>query len=80
MESMNLQDVLQKLRRADKVTVFENDITLYRGYVNQLIFNTKLTGREVKNFHPELLDGLYIYLKGVNSGTRAAEQRNERRC
>ena len=64
MDPMNLRDVLQKLRRADKVTVFENDTNLYRGYVNQLIFNKELIDREVKNFHPETLDGLYIYLEG----------------
>lgn len=61
---MKLLDVLQKMRRADKVSVFEKGLTLYTGNVNQLIFNNKLTSREVKNFHPELLDGLYIYLEG----------------
>lgn len=61
---MKLLDVLQKLRRADKVSVFENGFILYTGTVNRVIFNKELTDREVKNFHPELLDGLYVYLKG----------------
>lgn len=64
---MKLRDVLDKLRRADKVTVFDggaNHDRLFTGCVCQLsITRQSLTNRKVKEFHPELLDGLYIYLE-----------------
>ena len=62
---MKLEDVLDKIRRADKITVFLGTQMLYTGDANQGRFClAKMMGCKVKNFHPELLDGLYIYLEG----------------
>ncbi len=65
---MKLRDVLDKLRRADKVTVFDGDVghnRLFTGCACQLsVKKRSLMDRKVKEFHPELLDGLYIYLEG----------------
>jgi len=62
---MKLKDVLEKIRRADKITVFRKEYMLYCGDANQGRFClAKEMGCEVESFHPELLDGLHIYLKG----------------
>lgn len=64
---MKLRDVLDKLRRADKVTVFDGGVNqdrLFVGCASQLsITKQSLMNKKVKKFHPELLDGLYIYLE-----------------
>ena len=64
---MTLRDVLDKLRRADKVTVFDggaNRDRLFTGYVCQLsVTKQSMMDRKVKEFHAELLDGLHIYLE-----------------
>ncbi len=64
---MKLRDVLDKLRRADKVTVFDggaNRDRLFTGCACELsITKQSLMDRKVKQFYPELLDGLYIHLK-----------------
>lgn len=60
---MKLQDVLDKLRRADKVTVRDGPEILFCGGVNQCVFEKDLISREVDNFHPETLGGLIVNLK-----------------
>lgn len=64
---MTLGDVLDKMRRADKVTVFAgngNGDRLFAGCAYQIsITKRSLMDRKVKEFYPELLDGLHIYLK-----------------
>lgn len=60
---MKLQDVLEKLRRADKVTVRDGMEILYCGSANLCFLEKDLISREVDSFHPELLYELIVNLK-----------------
>lgn len=68
---MKLQDVLEKLRRADKVTVRDGMKILFCGGVNQCIFENDLISREVDGFYPETLGGLIVNLKEVKRKERS---------
>lgn len=61
---MKLQDVLEKLRRADKVTVIDQKgHQLFCGTVNQITYREELADKEVDIFYPEMLHGLVVNLK-----------------
>lgn len=64
---MTLGDVLEMMRRADKVTVHDSERhnTLFTGCACHMPIEKKgLMDRKVGQFYPELLDGLHIILKG----------------
>ncbi len=71
---MTLGDVLDKMRRADKVTVFAGNGSgdrLFVGYVYQMVITKRsLMERKVKQLYPELLDGLHVYLEEVKEERR----------
>ena len=60
---MKLQDVLGKMRMADKIAVRCGGYTLFHGNVNQCNFEKDLTNREIDQFYPETLGGLIVDLK-----------------
>lgn len=61
---MKLQDILEKLRYADKVTVKDQKgYQLFCGTVNQILYRKELADREVDIFYPEMLHGLVVKLE-----------------
>lgn len=60
---MNLQEVLEKMRYGDKVTVLDGGYQPFCGNVKQCIALKDLTSREVDSFYPESLGGLIVNLK-----------------
>lgn len=61
---MKLQDVLEKLRRAEKITVKDQKGSqLFCGTVNRIAYRKELVDREVDFFYPEILHGMVVELK-----------------
>lgn len=59
---MTLQDVLGKMRKADKIVVKDEkgEIELFHGNVIQCSFMNDLADREVELLYPEMLGGLIV--------------------
>lgn len=62
-QGLQLRDILEKLRRADKITIEDGPETLFIGNANQCIFYKELADREIDSLYPELLGGLIVNLK-----------------
>lgn len=61
---MKLQDILEKLRRAEKITAKDQKgYQLFCGTVNQIIHRRDLIDKEVDILYSEFLYGLVVILK-----------------
>lgn len=60
---MKLEEILEKMRRADKLAVEENGFTVFDGNVNECSFQKNLLEREVDEFYPEMFGKLLVILK-----------------